>query len=138
MLDDWCFDDARQSGDVDILRSGLGYHIVFFKGSTDIWYDTAREDLTAALGGEKIAQAREKYPAEIDYSAITLGTAAQTAPVTASDLLYPDVGHQRYPEAQLYLQQDYPTTMYGAYRIVTHGCGITTMPCWRPTWPTLS
>ena len=127
VLDDWCFDDARQSGDVDILRSGLGYHIVFFKGSTDIWYDAAREDLTAALGGEKIAQAREKYPAEIDYSAITLGTAAQTAPVTASDLLYPDVGHQRYPEAQLYLQQDYPTTMYGAYRIVTHGCGITTM-----------
>ena len=121
VLDDWCFDDARQSGDVDILRSGLGYHIVFFKGSTDIWYDAAREDLTAALGGEKIAQAREKYPAEIDYSAITLGTAAQTAPVTASDLLYPDVGHQRYPEAQLYLQQDYPTTMYGAYRIVTHG-----------------
>ena len=47
--------------------------------------------------------------------------------MTASDLLYPDVGHQRYPEAQLYLQQDYPTTMYGAYRIVTHGCGITTM-----------
>ena len=127
VLDDWCFDDARQSGDVDILRSGLGYHIVFFKSSTDIWYDAAREDLTAALGGEKIAQAREKYPAEIDYSAITLGTAAQTAPVTASDLLYPDVGHQRYPEAQLYLQQDYPTTMYGAYRIVTHGCGITTM-----------
>ena len=127
VLDDWCFDDARQSGDVDILRSGLGYHIVFFKGSTDIWYDAARKDLTAALGGEKIAQAREKYPAEIDYSAITLGTAAQTAPVTASDLLYPDVGHQRYPEAQLYLQQDYPTTMYGAYRIVTHGCGITTM-----------
>ena len=66
VLDDWCFDDARLSGDVDILRSGLGYHIVFFKGSTDIWYDAAREDLTAALGGEKIVQAREKYPAEID------------------------------------------------------------------------
>lgn len=33
VLDDWCFDDARQSGDVDILRSGLGYHIVFFKGA---------------------------------------------------------------------------------------------------------
>ena len=62
VLDAWCFDDARQSGDVDILRSDLGYHVIFFKGSTDIWYDAARKDLTAALGGEKIAQAREKYP----------------------------------------------------------------------------
>ena len=61
VLDAWCFDDARQSGDVDILRSDLGYHVIFFKGSTDIWYDAARKDLTAALGGEKIAQAREKY-----------------------------------------------------------------------------
>ena len=126
-LDEWCFDDERQSGDVTILRSDVGCHVVFFKGSTDIWYDTAQENLTEELGGRKIAQAREKYPAEIDYSAITLGTAAQSAPVTASDLLYPDVGHQRYPEAQLYLQQDYPTTMYGAYKITTHGCGITTM-----------
>ncbi|MGM9548247.1 MAG: peptidylprolyl isomerase [Faecousia sp.] len=127
VLDAWCFDDERRSGDVEIIRTDVGCHVVFFKGSTDIWYDTAREDLIAWMGGEKIAQAREKYPAEIDYSAISLGTAVQTAPVTASDLLYPDVGHQRYPEAQLYLQQDYPTTMYGAYKITTHGCGITTM-----------
>ena len=126
-LDAWCFDDARQSGDVEIIRTDAGCHVVFFKGSTDIWYDAAREDLAAELGGQKIAQAREKYPAEIDYGAISLGTAAQSAPVTASDLLYPDVGHQRYPEAPLYLQQDYPTTMYGAYKITSHGCGITTM-----------
>ena len=126
-LDAWCFDDARQSGDVEIIRSDVGCHVVFFRGSTDIWYDTARKDLTEALGGQKIAQAREKYPAQIDYSAIALGTAAQSAPVTASDLLYPDVGHQRYPEVRLYLQQDYPTTMYGAYKITSHGCGITTM-----------
>ena len=126
-LDAWCFDDARQSGDVEIIRTDAGCHVVFFKGSTDIWFDAAREDLTKELGGQKIAQAREKYPAEIDYSAISLGTAAQSAPVAASDLLYPDVGHQRYPEAPLYLQQDYPTTMYGAYKITSHGCGITTM-----------
>ena len=127
VLDDWCFDPARQSGDVAVLQSDAGYHVVFFKGSTDIWYNTAREDLIAHMGWEKINEARRKYPCKIDYSAITLGMAAQSAPVTAADLLYADVGHQRYPEAQLYLQQDYPTTMYGRYKITSHGCGITTM-----------
>ena len=127
VLDDWCFDPARQSGDVAVLRSDAGYHVVFFKGSTDIWYDTARQDLIARLGWEKILQARKTYPCKIDYSAISLGTAVQSALVTASELLYADVGHQRYPEVQLYLQQDYPTTMYGNYKITSHGCGITTM-----------
>lgn len=127
VLDDWCFDAGRQAGDVEILRTAAGYHVVFFKGSTDIWYNTAREDCIAVMGAEKINQARQSYPCQISYSAIALGTAAQSVPLTASDLLYPDVGHQRYPEAQLYLQQDYPTTMYGAYKITSHGCGITTM-----------
>lgn len=127
VLDDWCFDEARVPGDVEVLRSDAGYHVVFFKGSTDIWYDTARQDLIAQMGWEKIVQARDKYPCKIDYSGISLGAAPQSAPVTASDLLYADVAHQRYPEVQLYLQQDYPTTMYGNYKITSHGCGITTM-----------
>jgi len=47
--------------------------------------------------------------------------------VSFSDVLYPDVAHQRYPEAPLFLQQDYPKTAYGGYPIRTNGCGITTM-----------
>lgn len=42
-------------------------------------------------------------------------------------MLYPDIAHERFPEAPLYLQQDYPHTMYGKFPIRTHGCGITTL-----------
>ena len=126
-LDAWCFDEARQSGDVEIIRTACGYHIVYFCGSTDIWYDAAETDLTAQMQAQKIQDARKKYPAKIDYSAISLGQPESSGTVTAADLLYSDVAHQRYPEVQLYLQQDYPTTVYGNYKITSHGCGITTM-----------
>lgn len=128
VLDEWCFDESRQYGDVEILRSEMGYHILFFRGSTELWYAAAEADLKAEMGAQKMQEAREKYPADIDYGAISLSQPARTGEVvTASDLLYSDVAHQRYPEAHVYLQQDYPNTMYGAYKITTHGCGITTM-----------
>lgn len=124
-LDAWCFGSSRQPGDTTIIRSEYGYHILYFTGSTDIWYAEAQKDLTAERQAELIAKAVEKYPAEVDYAAITLSQADGT--VSVGDVLYPDVAHERFPEVPLYLQQDYPTTMYGGYPIRTNGCGITTM-----------
>ena len=125
-LDQWVFDDSRQSGDVTLIHTDIGGHILFYRGSQDIWYAEAEQALTAEKMADLIAAAREAYPMTVDYSAIELGT-VDTLCVTPDDLLYPDVAHQRYPVVQLYLQQDYPTTMYGAYKITSHGCGITTM-----------
>lgn len=124
-LDSWCFDQSRQPGDTTIIRSDYGYHILYFTGSTDIWYAEAEEGLISQRQSELISEAKDKYPAKIDYSAITLAEAAGT--VCYGDVLYPDVAHERFPEVPLYLQQDYPTTMYGNYKIRTHGCGITTL-----------
>lgn len=122
-LDSWCFDESRQPGDTTILRSDYGYHILYFSGSTDIWYAEAEEGLKARRQEELIAAAREKYPAEIHYSSITLTEAAPD--LSSSDILYPDIAHERFPEVPLYLQQDYGETMFGGYRLRTNGCGIT-------------
>lgn len=123
LLDSWCFDESRQPGDTTILRSDYGYHILYFIGSTDIWYAEAEKDLTSRRQAELISAAREKYPAEIDYSAITLTQADGT--VSTADVLYPDVAHERFPEIPLYLQQDYANTWYGGHLLRTNGCGIT-------------
>lgn len=125
ILDAWCFDASRQPGDTTILRSKYGYHIVYFCGSRDLAQAAAEKDLTAQKQAQRIADARAIYPAQVDYSAICLTEAE--ASVSYSDILYPDVAHERYPEAPLYLQQDYPKTDYGGYPIRTNGCGITTM-----------
>ncbi len=124
-LDAWCFDAARQPGDTVILRSQYGCHILYFTGSTNIAFTNAQEDLRTLELHQLVKEARNQYPAKIDYSAIALGQAE--GGVSGSDVLYPDIAHERFPEVPLYLQQDYPSTKYGAFWIRTNGCGITTM-----------
>ena len=42
-------------------------------------------------------------------------------------MLYKDIAHERYPEIPIYLQQDFGDTMYGNYKLRSHGCGITSL-----------
>lgn len=127
-LDEWCFDEARQTGDTAIIRTDCGYHIVYFCAPTEVWYHQAEADLITGTLYREIAETVLKYPTTVDYSAICLGTpTSDQVLLTASDLLYPDIAHERFPVAPLYFQQDYPDTMYGNYSLVTYGCGVTTM-----------
>lgn len=127
-LEAWCFDDARQPGDTEILRTKWGWHVLYFSGTTEDWYARAEADYVQARDALLIAHSKSLNKMKVHYDAICLGTAQNTAGVTfAADLLYPDVAHERFPEVPLYLQQDYTGTMYGNFSIVTNGCGITTL-----------
>ena len=127
-LDAWCFDDARQHGDYETIRTACGYHILFFSGANEDRYTEAENALIKSLYEELVAEAAAKHPADIDFSAICLGIAEDNGSfITVSDLLYPDVAHERFPDMPLYLQQDYPDAPFGNYKVSTHGCGITTL-----------
>lgn len=126
-LDAWCFDEARQAGDTTVIQTELGCHLLYFCGSQEIGYAEAEAALLIQKNGEQIAAAREAYPMEVTYSAITLGTAETVPDVTPSDLLYPDVAHERYTQVPVYLQQDYRNAPYGNYWVSGHGCGITAL-----------
>ena len=124
-LDSWCFDPARQPGDTTIIRTEYGCHILYFTGSTHIWYAQAEQDLKSQMQNDILAGARENHPMDVDYSAIVLPEAQSS--VGTGDVLYPDVAHERFPEVPLYLQQDYAGTMFGGFKLATNGCGITSM-----------
>lgn len=124
-LDDWCFDETRKIGDTEILFSPYGWHILYFSGSRDSAYVRAEKDLKQQRMQELVTTARENNPAEVFYSAITL-TERQAA-VSSQEVLYPDIGHERFPEIPLYLQQDYPGVMYGGFKLRNNGCGITSL-----------
>lgn len=124
-LEAWVFDPARQPGDTTVLRSPWGVHILYYSGSSTAAYEAAARDLKEEELHQLAAQARKQYPMEVRYAGITLKEAG--AEVTASELLYPDVAHERFPEIPLYLQQDYPGTMYGGFELRTNGCGITSL-----------
>ncbi len=125
ILAGWCFDAGRQAGDTTVLQSDLGVHILYFSGSSDTAANQTEAELTAENQIQVVRDAKLRFPAAIDYEAITLADC--DAQLSFSDVLYPDVAHERFPEIPLYLQQDYPNTQYGGYRITTNGCGITSM-----------
>lgn len=123
VLDDWCFDPARQAGDTAILRSDYGIHLLYFSGSRPVAQAEAETEFCRQQQNALLAEIRETCPMEVHYNAIALQEAQGT--VAAGEILYPDIAHERFPEIPLYLQQDYPMTRYGAYEIRTNGCGIT-------------
>lgn len=125
VLNDWCFDASREPGDMEILRSDYGLHILYYSSGRDGKHYQAERDLIQQGVEALLVEAREMYPMQADYSAMVLGEGKPA--VSLSDVLYPDLKHQRFPEIPLYLQQDYPGTMYGYFELRTNGCGITTM-----------
>ena len=123
VIDTWCFDPARQVGDTAILRSDYGVHILYFSGSRSVSREEAEQEYYRQQQNVLIEEAKKAFPVKITYSAISLQEAEGS--VSAGELLYPDIAHERFPEVPLYLQQDYPKTMYGGFEIRTNGCGIT-------------
>ncbi len=124
-LDSWCFAPERVAGDTAVIRSEYGVHILYFAGSGEISEVRSAEAYYRQAQGTLMTNARTNRPMTVNYSAIALGSAQPV--VSAGDLLYPDVAHERFPEVPLYLQQDYPNTKYGGFKITSNGCGITTM-----------
>lgn len=72
-FENWCFDEARKVGDHGLVKTQYGYHIMFFVGSTDVWYATAELDVIDAKAAQIVPAAMEKYPLDVDYSKIALG-----------------------------------------------------------------
>ena len=71
-FDAWCFDPARQVGDTAVVRTSLGFHVMYFSGSEVLWPTYVFQDMQAEYQQELVNSALEKHPAEIDYSAIVL------------------------------------------------------------------
>lgn len=72
-FDAWCFDPERQVGDYGIVRTELGFHIMYFSGSTPIWQEYAMSDLLNERASAMMVETMEKYPVSVDYSAIKIG-----------------------------------------------------------------
>lgn len=123
-LDGWCFDPARQVGDVTTIRTEYGCHILYFAGSRSVQSVLDEEKAKSEQYAGLIVQLKERFPIHVSYSEIQVPQAEGT--VSFGDVLYPDVAHERYPEVPLYLQQVYEGVHFGGDLLRSHGCGITT------------
>lgn len=78
-FDAWCFDESRQVGDYGIVRTELGFHIMYFSGSSPLWTEYAKSDLLSERANAMMMSAMEKYPLSVDFGAIKLGYVDMTA-----------------------------------------------------------
>ena len=62
-FNDWCFDPARQPGDNDIVQTDYGFHIMYFIGTDDpYWQVQVSSDLSSQSFDEYYSQLLEDYP----------------------------------------------------------------------------
>lgn len=73
-FDAWIFDASRQYGDVEIVKTEFGYHIMFFVSSTPEWKQYAESDYIGEEVTKVLQSLTQAHPIEADYSAIKLGT----------------------------------------------------------------
>ncbi len=69
----WCFDETRKPGDYGIVRTSLGYHIMYFSASRPVWQSEVESDLLGERGMALITATTEKYPMTVEYEKIMLG-----------------------------------------------------------------
>lgn len=125
-LDKWCFDASRKENDLTILRSEVGMHIIYLQSINENDREAARQALLLEKEREVWSTHMAALPLKPDYSAVALWADCAADAFSLEDVLYPDVAHERFPEAIVYLQQDYFYYPFGSVKIGKNGCGITT------------
>ena len=124
-LDAWCFDPERQAGDTTIIRDGSGIHMLYISRVYSQGQVQAEQSAKEQKLRDFVQKCLDENPIRITYSAIAL--TSETTALTYDGVLYKDIAHERYPEIPIYLQQDFGNTMYGNYKLRSHGCGITSL-----------
>lgn len=126
-LEDWLFDETRQSGDTTVLQTELGFHAVYFSSREALSATLGRQQVWLDKDTELIRSLREGSPMTVSYSDIVLEAVDPTKGIGFDEALYPDIAHENLPDVPLYIQQDYTEAKYGAFPLVGWGCGITTL-----------
>lgn len=69
----WCFDESRQYGDYDLVKTPYGYHVMFFVASDEQWYVYAKSNLISDTMNEQMEEATADMEMKINYKNIALG-----------------------------------------------------------------
>lgn len=76
-FNNWCFDAERQSGDVAIVETEYGYHIMYFSAyGEEVWKTQTQYYYRLQVSTGIFEELLQKYPMEVDYSKIALAYVA--------------------------------------------------------------
>ena len=72
-FEDWMFDAERKDGDVDIVKTQYGYHLMYYTGEnadSPAWKEVAKNSIVNEKLEAWYEQAAEKYAVAVDQSAV--------------------------------------------------------------------
>ena len=72
-VDTWLFDASRKPGDVELIKTENGYHIIYFVESEEVWHASAKAAVQAEMGKKMVDEVLKDYPFTIDYKKIVIG-----------------------------------------------------------------
>ncbi len=75
-FDEWCFDGTRAPGDWGLVKTPFGYHIMYYVGNAPKWKVCAESDWLQTETNNLLDRILEKYPLEVQYENILLGSTA--------------------------------------------------------------
>ena len=72
-FESWCFDAQREKGHVGIVKTELGYHVMYFSArSEDLWLTYTRQAYQSQQQTAILEAAMENYEAKVTYKKIAL------------------------------------------------------------------
>ncbi len=77
-FNDWCFNPVRKVGDVEIVQTEFGFHIMYYSGETPLWPQYAKQDLITDRQNAMVQKIMDEHPIEADYAAMKLAQISLT------------------------------------------------------------
>ena len=79
-FNDWLFDETREAGDCEIVKTSYGYHLMYFLGTgeSDSWYASCEELCKNDKMTKEVARMVEDNPLKVLYGAIVLDDVQKT------------------------------------------------------------
>lgn len=68
-FNEWCFNTSRKAGDVGIVKTEFGYHVMYFEGKTGtkVWEKTAKDALVSENSETEAQKLDDKYSAKLTW-----------------------------------------------------------------------
>ena len=72
-FDAWCFAEERKIGDVGLVKTAYGYHVIYFVGTQELWLAQTRAVYVRQESQKIINAALDSHPIQVEYKKIVLG-----------------------------------------------------------------
>ena len=71
-FNDWCFDEARKTGDYGLVKTSYGYHIMYFVDAEEGWIRMCTEGAKSQKATDTIDKLVEQTSVEINFKKIAI------------------------------------------------------------------